>query len=167
MLRIITQAVKQDSAVVEESEFKKILNLVPNFSEQINGEIRSKILLSPQNFSLNRYGIKAGLDHTSWIDDKWIHNCVRDKSQQDPLPEFPDTAYSCRCYQPRHDQGEWISPEENCWANQLTGKKFDDLPCLNDKSALRHCAPTLSFSISRKLSSKRALAPDKSSERLS
>ena len=58
---------------VEESEFKKILNLVPNFSEQINEEIRSKILLSPQNFSLNRYGIKAGLDHTSWIDNKWIH----------------------------------------------------------------------------------------------
>ena len=58
---------------VEESEFKKILNLVPNFSEQINEEIRSKILLSPQNFSLNRYGIRAGLDHTSWIDNKWIH----------------------------------------------------------------------------------------------
>lgn len=59
---------------VEESEFKKILNLTPIFSRQINEEIKSKILLSPQDFSLNMYGIRAGLDHTSWIENKWIHS---------------------------------------------------------------------------------------------
>lgn len=58
---------------VDKSEFTKILNLTPDFSNQINDEIRSKILLSPQDFSLNRYGIKAGLDHDSWIENKWIH----------------------------------------------------------------------------------------------
>ena len=45
---------------VDEGEFKKILNLVPNFSDQLNEEMRSKILLSPQKFSLHRYGIRAG-----------------------------------------------------------------------------------------------------------
>lgn len=57
---------------VNEKEFSKILNLIPNFADQIDSEIQSKILLSPQNFSLNRFGINAGLDHTAWIENKWI-----------------------------------------------------------------------------------------------
>lgn len=58
---------------VKEEEFSKILNSIPDFSRQVNEEIKSKILLFPQNFSLNRYGIRAGLDHDSWIENKWIH----------------------------------------------------------------------------------------------
>lgn len=57
---------------VDDSEFRRILNLIPNFSGQIDEEIREKILLSPQNFSLNRYGTNAGLDHTAWLENKWI-----------------------------------------------------------------------------------------------
>jgi hypothetical protein len=57
---------------VDDSEFRKILNLIPNFAEQIDDGIREKILLSPQNFSLNRYGTNAGLDHTAWLENKWI-----------------------------------------------------------------------------------------------
>ena len=56
---------------VEESEFTKILNLTPFFSEQLDGDLKKKILLFPQNFSLNRYGIRAGLDHKAWIENKW------------------------------------------------------------------------------------------------
>lgn len=59
---------------VEDAEFKKILDLVPDFSNQIDGEIKSKILLYPQNFKLNRYGIRAGLDHSSWTENGWIHS---------------------------------------------------------------------------------------------
>lgn len=57
---------------VEETEFKKLLNLVPNFADQIDEEIKRKILLHPQDFSLNRYGMNAGLDHTAWTENKWI-----------------------------------------------------------------------------------------------
>ena len=61
-------------ADVDENEFKRILNLVPNFSDQLDEEMRTKILLSPQKFSLNRYGIRAGLDHRAWTENKWIHS---------------------------------------------------------------------------------------------
>jgi hypothetical protein len=44
------------------------------FKEQLNEELQSKIYRSPQDFSLNCYGIKAGLDYTYWLDNKWIHD---------------------------------------------------------------------------------------------
>lgn len=58
---------------VEKDKFLEILEEIPLFRDQIDTEIESKILLSPQNFSLNKYGIKAGLDHKAWTDNKWIH----------------------------------------------------------------------------------------------
>lgn len=58
---------------VENGRFLEILEEVPLFRGQMDSEIKSKILLSPQDFSLNKYGIKAGLDHKSWTDNKWIH----------------------------------------------------------------------------------------------
>ena len=58
---------------VDSSRFLEILEEVPLFKEQIDSEIKSKVLLSPQDFSLNKYGIKAGLDHKDWTENKWIH----------------------------------------------------------------------------------------------
>ena len=40
---------------VEEAEFKKILNLVPNFSDQLNEEMKSKILLENNTLIFSRY----------------------------------------------------------------------------------------------------------------
>lgn len=58
---------------VDKSRFLEILDEVPLFREQIDPEVESKILLSPQDFSLNKYGIKAGLDYKDWAANGWFH----------------------------------------------------------------------------------------------
>lgn len=59
---------------VDNSKFLEILDEVPLFKDQMDLEMESKVLLFPQDFSLNKYGIKAGLDHKSWTENKWIHD---------------------------------------------------------------------------------------------
>lgn len=58
---------------VDKSSLNNFLVSVPEFSGQIDDEIKSKIYSDPQVFSQNCYGIKAGLDYSYWQDNEWIH----------------------------------------------------------------------------------------------
>lgn len=58
---------------VPSSELRKLQLAVPEFWAQLEPEMQHRIYKSPQDFSLNCYGIKAGLDHAPWVENGWIH----------------------------------------------------------------------------------------------